>query len=147
MLIKQLKVFTSNSPKRYLQSILELSHDLHAAGEGDGGQSGEGQLKTHDSIENVVHAGEIVDVGVKSDEERWHDGDGTGEEDTLPPCPLKIEEALHGELTSVRARHRGRLAGGQDTKGPDYQGGVAELTAKEDTALVKIGLKRILVVL
>lgn len=41
----------------------------------------------------------------------WHNGNGTGEEDTFPACPLQIQETLHCELASVGAWEKNQEGG------------------------------------
>lgn len=45
-----------------LQSILEVTHDLVCRREGEGRNEGEGQLEWHDSIQEVIHPCEVIDV-------------------------------------------------------------------------------------
>ena len=75
----------------------ELPHDVLAAGEGDGGDDGEGQHERHQAVEEIVHAAQVRHVLEEGDHEGGEDGDGSGEENSLPLLPLKVEEALWEE--------------------------------------------------
>ena len=89
--------------KTNLPSVYELAHDARIAGERYGGYRGKRQLQTHYGVEYVVHSGQLLDSGVKCQEERGHYGDGTRQQDPLPPGPLEVQEALHRELAGVGA--------------------------------------------
>lgn len=82
-------------------SVGELAHNLRVARKGDRRNSGEGQLKAHDCVQDVVHARQVLDAAEEGQTESGHYGDGPREEDALPPRPLQVQEALHRELTSV----------------------------------------------
>ena len=46
----------------YSHSVGEVTHNLGGGGEGEDGEQGEGQLHGHDSVQEVVHAGQVVDI-------------------------------------------------------------------------------------
>lgn len=96
----------------YLHPIDELPHDLGVTGESYGGDESERQLDTHHCVQVVVQTGEVGERAEERRAEGWDHGDASSEQHSLPHRPLEVEEALHGELASVGARHGGALTRG-----------------------------------
>ena len=71
------------------ETVGKVAHDLLVAGESDGGDDGEGEHEGHETVEQVVHAGQLVDLLVEGDEEGRQDGDGSREQHPLPLRPLQ----------------------------------------------------------
>lgn len=80
--------------KEYKPSILEVIHDVTAAGEGQNGEQGEGQLQAHQHIQKVVHTSQLINASEDSQEDGWQDGNGTGQQHTLPALPFEVQKAL-----------------------------------------------------
>ena len=49
------------------EAICELAHDLLVASEGDGGDDGEGEHERHQTVQQIIHPAQILDVLVESD--------------------------------------------------------------------------------
>uniref|UniRef100_A0A1I8J244 Integrase_H2C2 domain-containing protein n=1 Tax=Macrostomum lignano TaxID=282301 RepID=A0A1I8J244_9PLAT len=102
--------------------------------ESEDGDEGERQLLGHEYVQQIVEAGEPVDVGEGGQQDGGGDGQGASEQHPLPALPAQPQEALHDELARVGAGHGGGLASSQDAHRPDVHAGQAELAAEEDAA-------------
>ena len=84
-------------------TIYKIPHYPWIAGESDCRNESKGKLKTHETVEKVVHAGHVLNVLVEGHQESREDGDGSGQEHSLPAFPLqvlKIKRQYSGDLNN-----------------------------------------------
>lgn len=69
----------------------KVEHDPPVGGEGDDGDQCEWQLDHLHTVEQVVHAGQVLHaLGTQSKQKGGHDGDGTGEQHAAPAGPFDL---------------------------------------------------------
>lgn len=75
---------------------------------------------------------------VERQNESWSDGDGPGDQHSLPLWPLNLHEPFHDKLSGVCSCHCGRLSGSKDSDSPDEHCSSSKLATKINSSLVNV---------